>query len=326
MSEPAYDGRKLLRAAAARHGVRFEILVAETALWAHPEVHRRLVQETGAAAWFPNVRRARAQNGEKRGQTRDGVRFDDNSAANLALKTALGIPAKDLVNFETCHLWPNTCYDERYHTAIADLALLPRALAGFSDHDPDVQAALQYRAFELYGWHPDGTEPPTRPSFYPDQWRNPEPFGPRVAAALARRIGAPRTPFRDGVARPGEPPVGQARPFEFLPGERMCAGERAFVVGRIQLWAGRPHQIPYRTLAVVTGSPGRHINRGALVATVERITGSRNAAGAVASLKTSKGNAFGRVLIEGENGMVRVHPVVASEVAQHEWLLEGGHH
>lgn len=263
MAEPAYNGRRLLSAAAARHGVRFEVLIAETALWAHPKVHEALVQRTGSAAWFPAVRRGRFQNGEKRGQTHDGVRFDDNSAANLALKTALGIPAKDLVNFETCHLWPTTCYDQRYHTAIANLALLPRGLAGFSDHDPDVQAVLQYRAFELYDWHPDNVDPPTKPSCYPDQWRDPEPFGPRVAASLAKRAKAPQAgytalsqvPLESRGATGPEMVQVVARPLRPDASGTLSLAPRQLELMK-PLWEAFPDSVQGSQLAIRLGNPG----------------------------------------------------------------------
>lgn len=112
--------------------------------------------------------------GEKRGQILDGIRLDDNSYANVALKRALGLHRLQLEGFEACHIWPRTCYDQRFHTVIANLVLLPRALAGLTDHDLEIQASLQYRAFELYGWFPKGTPIPRKPSFYPSHWRDPE--------------------------------------------------------------------------------------------------------------------------------------------------------
>jgi len=168
------DASELLRAAALRHGVQLGVLVAETGLWANPEMHRRLLA-SGSAAVYPNRRRCRAGQGERRGQTVANIVLDDNSYANNAIKHALGIDRKDLIGFEACHIWPKTCYDERYHTAIANLVLLPRALAGFTDHSAEVKLALQYRAFELYRWHPEGQPPPVQPQDYPRNWLPPMP-------------------------------------------------------------------------------------------------------------------------------------------------------
>jgi len=168
------DASELLRAAATRHGVQLEVLVAETGLWANPEIHRRLL-ERGSAACYPDRRRCRPGQGERRGHSIGNIVLDDNSYANSAIKQAIGIDRKDLIGFEACHIWPKTCYDERYHTAVANLVLLPRALAGLTDHSAEVKLALQYRAFELYGWHPDGEPQPVQPRGYPDNWLSPMP-------------------------------------------------------------------------------------------------------------------------------------------------------
>jgi hypothetical protein len=182
-----YDGIAMLRKAAVRHGIHLSILVAETSLWANPEVHRRLIQENGVGAYFANVRRYRAGAGERKGQVLGSERLDDNSYANHAIKQATGIGRAAIREYETCHIWPQSCYDSRCHTVIANLVLLPRPLAGLSDHDPEVQAALQFRAFELFGWHPPDQSAPTRPGFYPSTWPEPMPFTRTVARALANR-------------------------------------------------------------------------------------------------------------------------------------------
>jgi hypothetical protein len=146
-----YIASEMLLEAARRHNIHLSVLVAETALWVHPDVHVKLLNETGSVAMLPKVRRARTAQGELRGQVIEGSRLDDNTCANAALKRALGINRLQLEGFEVCHIWPRTCYDQRFHTAPANMVLLPRALAALSDHDLEIQAALQYRAYELYG-------------------------------------------------------------------------------------------------------------------------------------------------------------------------------
>src|SRR6266571_7070200 len=59
-----YDGIELLRLATHRHGIHLSVLIAETSLWASPEVHRRLLEENGSGVYYPNMRRKR--NGENR--------------------------------------------------------------------------------------------------------------------------------------------------------------------------------------------------------------------------------------------------------------------
>ena len=158
-------------------GIDLTRLVAATAIWVRPSDNPKFGKPRYLA------RRARPGQGERRGEIvrelspdDDGllvdVRLDDNSYANLALKRALG-GAAGYQGFEVCHIWPLTCYDVRYHTLLPNLVLLPRALAGLSDHSPQIQACLQFRAFSLFGWHPRENPVPLRPKAYPENWREP---------------------------------------------------------------------------------------------------------------------------------------------------------
>ena len=106
-----YDGIKLLRLATHRHGIHLSVLIAETSLWASPEVHRRLLEENGSGVYYPNMRRKR--NGENRRVMCGGDFLDDNTYANYAIKYAVGISRSKIVNFAACHIWPKTCYDSR---------------------------------------------------------------------------------------------------------------------------------------------------------------------------------------------------------------------
>src|SRR5437764_495509 len=129
----SYDADMMLHEAMERHSIHLSLLVAETAIWASPEVHRILISENGTGSFFPNFRRFKAGRGEKRGTVIEGVHLDANTYANNAIKRATGV-GRSAKGFEACHIWPNLCYDERYHTAIANLVLISRALAGLSDH------------------------------------------------------------------------------------------------------------------------------------------------------------------------------------------------
>jgi hypothetical protein len=279
----SYDARELLQRACARRQIRLSDLVAETALWAHPETHRRQLR-LGSAAVFPGIRRAKP--GEERG-VKNGQGLDDNSYANLTIKRALGIHRTKLIGFECCHIWPNTCYNARHHTVIANLVLLPRALAGLTDHDPQVQAALQYRSFELYRWHPEESTAPERPAGSPDQWRDPQP-DPR-----AQMVSGPRPRACPSQASGGDQPV----PLD-----------------KVRLWAMRPTSNVYRIVDIVNrvGSLSRH----QLIREIERLRISRNAPGAVASLLTNAGNAYGRIFVE-KAGLISIHPVRAAQVRQY---------
>lgn len=231
--KPKVIASELLLEAVRRHNIHLSVLVADTGLWANPDFHLRLVQDTDSAAMFPRVRRARIGQGEQRGQIVDGIRLDDNSYANVAIKRAVGL-GKSAEGFEACHIWPLTCYDERYHTAPANIVLLPRAIAGLSDHDSEIQKALQYRSFELYGWWPEGIDEPRQPEFYPECWREPLPDATPVAK------GAPRGSRQTGPSLGALPlTLEPASPDAFK--AQLLASKRAkievtFVDGSVETW------------------------------------------------------------------------------------------
>lgn len=200
------DAEKLLRAAAEKHRVDLALLVAETAIWASPEAHRLFAGRTGAAAVYPDTRRCRAGDGERVGQVVGGARIDNNSWANHAVKSVLSWPRARITGFEVCHIWPTTAYDPRYHTALPNLVLLPRALAGLSDHDHHIGRVLQFKSYTLYdNWLPEGRRPLTRPDGFPERWREADSFGERARAFLERRIakltGQPLVKTGQGGAR-----------------------------------------------------------------------------------------------------------------------------
>jgi predicted transcriptional regulator len=222
MTKPRYDASAMLRDAATHNGIRLSTLIAETGLWANPEVHKKLL--TVGGAFFLDRRRYRASQGEQRGQRVGAVMLDDNTFANGAIKRALGVSRADLLGFEACHIWPLTCYDERYHTAIANLVLLPRALAGLTDHDDEVRAVLQYRSYELYGWHPAEASKPMRPESYPETWLDPLPFSSTVERAVTRRLRRVGLAIDEADAGPNTTGdgTGEARPrtrFDVTVGE-----------------------------------------------------------------------------------------------------------
>jgi hypothetical protein len=222
------------------------------------------------------------------------VRFDDNSYANVAIKRATGL-GKSAEGFEACHIWPLTCYDERYHTAIANIVLLPRALAGLSDHAIEIQSALQYRAFELYGWFPHGVPQPIKPEFYPSNWREPQPD------TLDVRI----PPTTRTASQPAS--------------DELSLEKRRELAGRIVDWSRRPDLNVHKIIALVVRAHDG-INRKDLVTQVSDVTQSKSPYGAVASLLTDSGNAYGCVFLDS-GGLIRIHPEVDKLVCSLAWNL-----
>lgn len=174
MSLKKIDGSKILFDALKELQINLPELVAKTSLWASPEAVKKLKRKLGSSTRYPNVRRKRGE--EIKGDVVNGIRFDDNTYANIAIKEMLGYKGdskKHIKNMFTCHIYDETCYDEDYHTKIENLVLIPKAIAQLSDYHDEVKLVLKYRAYELYGWYyPKDKEPPTKPSNYPKYWNN----------------------------------------------------------------------------------------------------------------------------------------------------------
>jgi len=211
---PSQDARSPAQKAVMRAVVHLSIdlqaLIAEVALWAPVMAHKaRVENENPTGAVYPHVRRARLGSGEKAGVVVDGIRLDRNNYANAALRRALKFHRRRKDGYQACHIWPNTCYDERYHTVLANLVLIPGPLVSLTDFDTGVIAALQYRAYELYDWHPFEVPPPERPSGYPEIWSDAATTDSR-ADRRSRREPAPTQadsqPQLQAHVRAPEPP------------------------------------------------------------------------------------------------------------------------
>ena len=135
-------------------------------------------------AWYHYTVK-RIKESKKGGFDAEGVRLDDNTYANTAIKTAVlkglkhyGIytASKRLFRgYEACHIWPETCYDARYHTSVGNIVLLPREVSGLTDHCQAVKELLKYEAWERFRFKPVGEDIPAKPKYYNDiVWRNPE--------------------------------------------------------------------------------------------------------------------------------------------------------
>lgn len=112
------------------------------------------------------------------------VKADDNTYANQYIKKAVLASFKDRFgglgtflydcfrDYEACHIW-DLPDDRRYYASIANLVLLPRSIAGLSDHNNDVKALLKYEASQRFGFYPDEEKhAPNAPSFYKQiKWR-----------------------------------------------------------------------------------------------------------------------------------------------------------
>ena len=172
------DGSVILAEALEALNIDLTRLVARCSIWVNPDVFSRVAALNQNAVWYPDTRRARAGKVDeiKGTKSQDGIIFDDNSKANTAIKQAIFPKAnKGCTGMAVCHIWPNTCYDERYHTALGNLVLLPAPLASLADHHTEIKLVLRFRSYELFGWHPAEFARPEQPKQYPpaEVWASP---------------------------------------------------------------------------------------------------------------------------------------------------------
>ena len=136
-------------------------------------------QKSVTFSWFDNkyrrISHADRKIGLKIGDVVNNVTLDNNSKANMAIKNAIAksLPIRvgfpDFSDYMACHIWDGTCYDERFHTSVFNLVLVPTALAGLTDYNDAVKQMLQYESARRLGVYPDSRKygnPPSKPSFF----------------------------------------------------------------------------------------------------------------------------------------------------------------
>ncbi len=162
-------------------------LVAKNARWVHSEVCKAMKGE----AVYPMTRRARS--GEERGNVdADGVQVSDNSQAQQAFFPALGKRPEDFENIKLCHIYDSKAggLEKGHFTNLANMVLLPQALASLSEFEP-VNQALKRHSYDLYDHYtgPDGAIPPEPIKHYP--WREADSLSKdeieNIVARLKRR-------------------------------------------------------------------------------------------------------------------------------------------
>ncbi len=187
------DGMKELICVSQKLGIDLRQLVACTAIFAPLKAVQALPGPDHTM--YPHVRRAKTSAGEKRGQRIGKVLLDDNTYPNRGFKTVLancsGTPYHQWKNWTVCHIWPGTCYDTRYHTALPNLVMLPSAIAGLSDFYQPVLEDLQFRSWQLFGWYPQSivAAPPVQPKGYPANWGTCLPCTQSGTADFTERCG-----------------------------------------------------------------------------------------------------------------------------------------
>lgn len=183
--QPVLDGRAALEALTERAGwPSLAAAVAAHAVFLHPAT----VAQSRRRAVFPVVRDP-ARRGQI-GELPDGrtVVFDDNSTPTDVFLWAADRSKGPDVQFT--HIWTRATDPDSY-TALWNLCCTPAFLAKTTDTHADVVALLKYRAYELYGYVPEGVDPPRKPDDYDDvRWATaPEPVVD-LEALLRRRMRA----------------------------------------------------------------------------------------------------------------------------------------
>lgn len=170
-------------------------LIANTAIFA-PEDAVEALRERDYIM-YPHIRRAKTSAGERRGERINKVLLDDNTYPNRGLKTILakytGTPYDQWKNWTVCHVWPRTCYDTRYHTALPNLVMLPSPIAGLSDYYEPVIKDLQFRSYSLFKWYPKSSgsdiyHVPQPEQGYPQTWKICQFYTP-IASIDQNQIG-----------------------------------------------------------------------------------------------------------------------------------------
>jgi hypothetical protein len=122
------------------------------------------------------------------------VLLDDNTTPMLTFLWAANRNRGPDVQYN--HVWSESKNPDLY-TALWNLCATPAFLAKTTDglNHPEVREALRFRAYELYGAHPAGQGPPTRPEGYEDlQWAPMPETVPDLAAAFrVRLLAAPKS-------------------------------------------------------------------------------------------------------------------------------------
>ncbi len=164
--------------------------VAAHSIFVHPET----VAQTNGQALFPVIR-----DFELRGQfgnASDGRRvlLDDNTSPTLAF--CWSAQRKKGPDIQFNHVFTDSRNPDIY-TALWNVCVTPAFLAKTTDgkNHPKVVAALRCRAFELYGFLPDGESAPAHPAGYDDlEWHESCPPVTDLEHILRRRMNrAPKS-------------------------------------------------------------------------------------------------------------------------------------
>lgn len=137
-------------------------LVAKTSWMPNPSV----VAQVGKAV-FPTQRYKKNHERFSRIE-QDGVvrgMYDDNATPEWALFWAHGLNGTRPKGWTIAHVW-QTSDDIESYTHLANLAMVPEALASLTDKTAPLTAYLRWHSWVKYGWKPSHEKEPVKPIHY----------------------------------------------------------------------------------------------------------------------------------------------------------------
>lgn len=160
LEEFGFDGRDALEAVIASSGYRTTLhAVALLTVFSHPDT---VAQTAGKS--ILNIVRNVARRGEVVDQGERKIGFDDNKAPTDVFMWCNGWRRRPR-DLQFNHVYDNS-QDPECYTSLANLCVTPSFLAKLTDTDKVVKELLRYRVWDIYGWHPSGTEKPIEPIRY----------------------------------------------------------------------------------------------------------------------------------------------------------------
>jgi len=158
-----FDGKKLLEETLQKAGFGSSMeAIASMTVFAHPK--------TVAATENRNVFRIIRGNSRDRGRIETypdklgRVMICDNTAPDDAFKWSA--PDLKLGKDVQCNHIYSSSKDVEIYTSLANLCQTPSFLAKLTDADESIKSLLKYRVYELYGFVPKNSPPPSKPPEY----------------------------------------------------------------------------------------------------------------------------------------------------------------
>ena len=157
--------------------------IASLTLFSHPET----VAQTKNKALFRIIR---ANTIDRRGEISDNERvvLCDNYSPQRAFLWANSLNYYQFKDVQFNHIYSLSNHAE-YYTSLANICVTPVFLAKLTDTNTAIKTLLQYRAFDLYDFIPEGFATPVKPQDYEGlEWAACLKEVPNLAQVLEKRM------------------------------------------------------------------------------------------------------------------------------------------